>query len=79
MSPEAVAIFSSIVTLVGTVVTVSSGNKKIQAELDKHNAVQDTRIEELTREVREHNNFATTIPVLEHRISEIERRLNNEQ
>ena len=48
-------------------------------ELEKAQAVTDTKIEELTREVREHNNFAKRVPVLEekakvadHRISDLE-------
>lgn len=45
----------------------------------KSQAVTDTKIEELTREVREHNNFARRVPVLEeqmkvanHRIADLE-------
>lgn len=48
-------------------------NDKIQAELDKHNAVQDTKLDELTREVREHNNFAIKIPVIEQRVTALEK------
>lgn len=39
------------------------------AKLEKHQAVTDTKIEELTREVRKHNNFAERVPVLEEKIS----------
>lgn len=46
---------------------------------NKRQAVTDTKVEELTREVREHNNFAKRVPVLEeqfkvlnHRISDLE-------
>lgn len=53
----------------------------IRAELAQHQAVTDTKIEELTREVREHNQFATRIPVIEeqikvanHRIDDLERK-----
>ena len=37
----------------------------LKAELQKYQAVTDTKIEELTREVRAHNEFATRIPLLE--------------
>lgn len=52
------------------------------ARLEKAQAVTDTKIDELTREVRKHNGFAERIPVLEkkisvanHRISDIEEQL----
>ena len=45
---------------------------KIQAKLEKHQAVTDTKIEELTREVRAHNNFASRIPVLEEKVTRLE-------
>ena len=48
------AILSGIVTLTGVLIA----NSKAQA-------VTDTKIEELTREVREHNNFARRVPILE--------------
>lgn len=37
----------------------------LKAELSKYQAVTDTKIEELTREVRRHNEFATRVPLLE--------------
>lgn len=69
MSTLAVAVIS----LIGTVFTTKAGNDKIQAELDKHNAVQDTKLEELTREVRQYNDFATRIPVIEQRVTALEK------
>ena len=51
------AILSGIVTLTGVLIA----NSKAQA-------VTDTKIEELTREVREHNNFARRVPILEAQI-----------
>ena len=47
---------------------------KIEARLEKHQAVTDTKIDELTREVREHNNFARRIPVLEEKVSNLEKK-----
>ena len=60
-------------SLIGTVLTTKMGNDKIQHDLDKHNAVQDTKLEELTREVRQHNDFATRIPVIEQRVTALEK------
>ena len=68
-----VAIVSGAVTLVGVLIANS-----------KSQAVTDTKLEELTREVREHNNFAQRVPVLEekmkvanHRIDDLEEKLEH--
>lgn len=50
---------------------------RLDAKLEKHQAVTDTRLEELTREVRLHNNFAQRIPVLEEQIRNTDTRLTN--
>lgn len=63
----------ALISLIGTVLTTKAGNDKIQHDLDKHNAVQDTKLEELTREVRQHNDFATRIPVIEQRVTALEK------
>lgn len=47
---------------------------RIDAKLDRHQAVTDTKIEELTREVREHNNFARRVPVLEEKVANLEKK-----
>ena len=56
-------------------------DQKLDAKLEKLQAVTDLKIDELTREVREHNNFAKRMPVLEeqikvanHRIEDLERK-----
>lgn len=68
MNEIIVAIITGGITLVG----VLMANQKTQA-------VMETRLDELTREVREHNNFAKRVPVLEeqmkvanHRIQDLE-------
>lgn len=48
---------------------------RLEAKLEKHQAVTDTKLEELTREVREHNNFAKRMPVLEEKVSNLEKRM----
>ena len=50
---------------------------KLDAKLEQHQAVTDTMIEELTREVREHNNFARRVPVLEEKIANLEKERSN--
>jgi len=42
---------------------------------NKHQAIMDTKMEELTREVREHNNFAKRMPVVEEQIKVINHRI----
>ncbi len=65
-----------IVALIGGLVTLSG----VLISNSKALAVTDTRLDELTREVREHNHFARRVPVLEeqmkvvnHRIDDLER------
>ena len=48
---------------------------RLEAKLEKHQAVTDTKLEELTREVREHNNFVKRMPVLEERVNNLEKRM----
>lgn len=73
------AIITGGLALVGVIVSNMQSNKKIENQLTTAQAVTDCKIEELTREVREHNNFARRVPVLEeqmkvanHRISDLE-------
>ena len=68
-------------SLVGVVLSNLSNNKKIENTLSTQQAVTDTKLEELTREVRAHNNFAQRVPVLEeqikvanHRIEDLEKK-----
>jgi hypothetical protein len=63
----------AFISLIGTIFTTKASTDKIQHDLDKHNAVQDTKLEELTREVRQHNDFATRIPVIEQRVTALEK------
>ena len=44
---------------------------------NKHQAIMDTKMEELTREVREHNNFAKRMPVVEEQIKVINHRISD--
>lgn len=75
------AIITGVLALTGVIITNLSSNKKIENQLNIQQAVTDTKIEELTREVRAHNNFAQRVPVLEeqmkvanHRIEDLERK-----
>lgn len=85
-------LITALGSLIAVIVTNRANNDKmmhqmelqqlnIKAELKQAQAVTDTKITELTREVREHNNFAKRVPVLEeqikvanHRIEDLERK-----
>lgn len=76
-----VAIITGGLSLIGVVFSNMSSNKKIETALTTQQAVTDTKLEELTREVRAHNNFAQRVPVLEeqmkvanHKIEDLERK-----
>ena len=60
-----------ILTLIGVVITNTKANREIEHKLETAQAVTETRIDELTREVREHNNFARRVPVVEEQIKVI--------
>lgn len=70
------AIISGGLALIGVVFSNMQSNKKIENQLDKQQAVTDTKLEELTREVRMHNNFAQRVPVVEEHIKRIDARLD---
>lgn len=81
MTEIIVSIITGVLTLVGVCVTAWASNRKtgatVTAKLEQSQAVTDTKIEELTREVREHNNFARRMPVVEERIKVINHRLED--
>ena len=60
-----VAIITGGLSLIGLVFSNMSSNKQIKSTLNIQQAVTETKLEDLTREVRAHNNFAQRIPVLE--------------
>ena len=76
MTEIIVAIIVGGLSLVGVILTNASSNKKVESKIETAQAVTDTKIEELTREVREHNNFARRVPVVEEQIVSINRRLD---
>ncbi len=73
------AVLSALITgglaLAGVIITNSSGNRRMQSQLEKCQAVTDTKLDELAREVREHNGFARRMPVVEEQIKVINHRI----
>ena len=90
------AVITALITgglaLIGVWLTNRKSTEMLFAKLDKQSELSDakldteirvvkTQIDELTREVRKHNNFAERVPVLEeqikvanHRLDDLERR-----
>lgn len=71
-----VAVITGGLSLVGVVVTCMATAKKTEKAAAVAQAVTETKLEELTREVREHNNFATRMPVMEQEVKDLKRRVN---
>lgn len=65
------SIVVGLLSLIGVIITNNKSNAKIEKNLEIAQAVTDTKINELTREVREHNNFARRMPVVEQEITDI--------
>lgn len=75
-----VAIITGGLSLIGVLISNSRAAQNMDTKLEKQQAITDTKLDELTREVRAHNNFAQRIPVLEeqmkvanHRIADLEK------
>ena len=71
------AAVTGILSFLGVVFSNIGSNRKIENALSTSQAVTDCKIEELTREVREHNNFAKRMPVVEEQIKVINHRLED--
>ena len=70
-----VAIITGGVSLAGVVITTLATAKKSEKNQAVAQAVMDTKLDELTREVREHNGFAQKMPVLQQEIRDHDRRI----
>lgn len=72
-----VAVISGGLSLLGVVITGMITARKNETALKVSQAVTDTKIEELTREVRQHNGFAQRMPVVEEQIKVINHRIED--
>lgn len=71
------AAITGVLALAGVIITNIASNRKIENNLQTSQAVTDCKIDELTREVREHNNFARRMPVVEEQIKVINHRIED--
>ena len=71
------AIITGGLALLGVVLSNNAAADKTQAKISTAQAVTDTKLDELTREVREHNHFARRVPVLEEQIKVVNHRIED--
>lgn len=71
------AVGSLIVGIVSAVISARATGNDVQKKMEIQMAVTDTKLDELTREVRAHNNFAQRMPVLEEKISVANHRIDD--
>lgn len=72
-----VAFITGGLTLIGTILTVLMSTRKTEENLRISQAVTDTKIDQLTEEVKKHNHFAERLPVVEEQIKVINHRLED--
>ena len=72
-----VALITGGLSLIGVVTTCLATARKTEKAQEVSQAVMKTEIEELTREVREHNKFAQRMPVVEEQIRVINHRIED--
>ena len=79
-----VSVITAIATIVTVIINTKASNKEIQHKIETQQAVFETKLESLTTEVREHNNYARRMPVVEeqirvinHRLTDLERKNEN--
>lgn len=77
------AIVAALITggaaIISNIVTSNKASREMDHKLETHQAVTDTKLEELTREVRKHNNFAERMPVVEQEIKDLNKTVDKLQ
>jgi len=71
------SLISAGVAIISCLISSFIASSKAISYIEKTQAVTDTKLEELTREVRRHNNFAERMPVVEEQVKIINHRINN--
>ena len=72
-----VSAVTGICSIVGVIIASVSSANKLQKQLEISQAVMNTKLENLTNEVRAHNEFARRMPVIEEQIKVINHRLDD--
>lgn len=66
------SVIVAFIGLIGVIITNLASNKSIENKIITNQAVTDTKLENLTEEVKRHNGFASKIPVIENRLDSLE-------
>ena len=77
MESITVAIITGGLALIGVVISNIFAANRTQTQISTAQAVTDTKLEELTREVRMHNNFAQRVPVIEEQMKVVNHRVED--
>lgn len=72
-----VSIVSAAATISGVIISTRASNREIEHKLETQQAVFETKLDNLSSEVREHNNFARRMPVVEEQIKVINHRIGD--
>ena len=72
-----IALITSLIPLIGTVLTVLFSAQKTDEKMRLQLAVFEAKLEELTREVRLHNGFAQRMPVVEEQVKQLKEQIKN--
>ena len=75
MADIIVTVITVLGSFAGAALAAWLQGRKAQHQIQTAQAVTDTKLDELTREVREHNNFARRMPVVEEQVKEIKRQV----
>lgn len=73
------ALITGAAAIISNILTSNKAAREMDHKLEKHQAVTDTKLEELTREVREHNNFARRMPAVEQKIESVSKTVDTLQ
>lgn len=68
---------SCVVGIVSAIIAAKSTGNDVQKKMEIEQAITNTKLDELTREVRSHNNFAQRMPVVEEKISVANHRIDD--
>lgn len=72
-----VAIITGGLSLAGVIISSMASTRRMDSSMRTSQAVTEAKLNELTREVREHNNFARRMPVVEEQIKVINHRVGD--
>lgn len=71
-----ISVISGAVALITVIINVKASNEKLTAKLEQSLAVMETKLDNVITEVREHNNFARRMPVVEEQMKSVNHRLD---